>query len=1407
MHTKISNTLRNTVRLGIRLVIFIAVLALILRSALPAIAAPRVVSVAVGAQTGALTAGTAGNATYVISVVKGTTSSLTLSNLAVTGGLPAGATASFSPANLSWTAAETGAKTSTLTIHTTAATPGGSTTFTVRAVRSGSSGDNATGNGTLNIAIVQQAPTITFGTPPTPTYLSGNFIVAATTNSNGALTYSAVSGPCAVVNTSLGIFSSSGAGACVVGASTAATVNFSASSVQQSVTIAPATPTLIFGPDPYPIFPGGNFTVVATTNSDGARTYGVVSGPCTLVDANAGSFSPTGLGACVVQANTAATTNFLARSVQRTATIIAPGFDLYAVAGSTTLPDGANIPIWGYTADGAPATQPGGPTLVVNQGDIVSIILHNSLGEATSLLIQGQTMVPDRTGAPSNGTKNYAFTADHAGTYLYEAGLLPNAQHQVAMGLYGALIVRPATAGQAYAATSTAYNDEAVLVLSELDPALSANPAGFDLRNYKPKYWLINGRAYANTAPPLLPTGTLAGNKVLLRYVNAGLQHHSMAALGLNQTVIAMDGSPLTYAHRMVAETIAPGQTADTIVTVPTGAVAGSKFALYDGNLQLNNSNTAGFSGMLTFLSIAADASGPDTVGPVTFAPALAPNPTNGTVDIGLSASVSDAATGNATVAAAEYFIDTIGANGTGVALTGAFATPTEAVLGTIPVASLTGLAAGNHTVFVHGRDNAGNWGATNFVVLNLDKSGPATIGFLLGPNPSNGSVDVTLSATGDDSTTGNSNIAAAEYTLDGGAAQPMTVNNTTTPIASLAAVIPAATVNGLSQGAHTVTVRSQDALGNWGAVVQKNLLVDKTGPTTSNVIAAPNPNNGTTGLSLTQAVVRVTAQFDDASVGAAAQPEAAPSNTNAPAANHIYLPLISADPLATTENDVDAAAVIPGTSYVKTAEGFIDTVGVTGAGFPFVASDGLFDELSEIGYADIPLTTINGLSVGNHTIYVHSQDGAGNWGPTIPMILVIDKAAPTVSGITLTPAVTNNTPVVISGAASDVATGNSNIAGGEYFIDNNTGAAGTGTLMTASPTAPSSTLNATIPAAMLAPLTEGSHTVYVRAKDAAGNWSALVNVTLRIDRTAPTISNATVSPNPTNAATTISAIVTASDNGGGSGLNGGVYWIDGSATTTPVGAISFSGTTSPITVNGISVSALTAGSHNLRVRVRDVAGNFSAVRTVAFTVSTPPPDAIFSDGFESPTTLPGNWTSRSTGTTSRLNNTTTAALVGARGLQAQGDNTNYVQFDFGTTANPATATYDARFYFNPHANTGANQDILVARTTGGATVFRVRYRWNGGAPQVQIQVGPANTNALWTNITNNASNRIEVVWQSGVSLQLFVGASTSSAQSLTATVNLVGSVRMGSVAGSTSNILEYFDAFSSKRSTTPFGP
>src|SRR5205085_8196862 len=138
--------------------------------------------------------------------------------------------------------------------------------YTISASFSGDTNYAASDNGAqtpapaLNLAKV--ASTTTFGAAPALTYLGGDFTVSASNTSGGAITYSAISGPCALVSGAT--FSSNGAGSCMVKAYSAATANYVASWAQQTVTIAKATPTITFGAAPTPNYLGGNFTVSAT---------------------------------------------------------------------------------------------------------------------------------------------------------------------------------------------------------------------------------------------------------------------------------------------------------------------------------------------------------------------------------------------------------------------------------------------------------------------------------------------------------------------------------------------------------------------------------------------------------------------------------------------------------------------------------------------------------------------------------------------------------------------------------------------------------------------------------------------------------------------------------------------------------------------------------------------------------------------------------------------------------------------------------------------------------------------------------------------------------------------------------------------------------------------------------------
>jgi FtsP/CotA-like multicopper oxidase with cupredoxin domain len=221
------------------------------------------------------------------------------------------------------------------------------------------------------------------------------------------------------------------------------------------------------------------------------------------------------------------------------------------------------------------------------------------------LEIPGITVDPGPTRAPVGGDVTVTFTASAPGTYLYSSG--GDAGRQLAMGLAGMLVVRPATAGQAYAGANTAFDVEAPLVLGAVDPAFNLAPDTFDLHTYTATYWLINGKAYPDTTP----IAATAGQRVLLRYANAGFDNTSMLLLGMHQQVVGKSARALSNPLSATTEIIPAGATEDAIAVMPSTAPPTSHgFPLYDQQLHLTNGAQTGTSagspiapgGMLTFL-------------------------------------------------------------------------------------------------------------------------------------------------------------------------------------------------------------------------------------------------------------------------------------------------------------------------------------------------------------------------------------------------------------------------------------------------------------------------------------------------------------------------------------------------------------------------------------------------------------------------------------------------------------------------------------------------------------------------------------------------------------------------------------------------------------------------------------
>jgi len=245
-----------------------------------------------------------------------------------------------------------------------------------------------------------------------------------------------------------------------------------------------------------------------------------------------------------------------------------------AMEANIDTPDGGSHLMWTYAGDSGLGQYPG-PTLIVEQGSTVTIVLNNELDVPVSIVFPGQTGVTAVGGPGSQdglltrealpgGSVVYSFTATHAGTYMYHSGTRP--ELQVEMGLLGAIIVRPtgysASSPRAYAHADSSYDREFLFLLTEMDAIVHSTIqfeglSALDSTDYMSDplfvYWFINGRAAPDTLlptdTPLLPAQPYnslprmhPGEKVLLRVIGGGKDQHPFHAHGSFQRVIATNG-------------------------------------------------------------------------------------------------------------------------------------------------------------------------------------------------------------------------------------------------------------------------------------------------------------------------------------------------------------------------------------------------------------------------------------------------------------------------------------------------------------------------------------------------------------------------------------------------------------------------------------------------------------------------------------------------------------------------------------------------------------------------------------------------------------------------------------------------------------------------------------------------
>ncbi len=492
-------------------------------------------------------------------------------------------------------------------------------------------------------------------------------------------------------------------------------------------------------------------------------------------------------------------------------------------------------------------------------------------------------------------------------------------------------------------------------------------------------------------------------------------------------------------------------------------------------------------------------------------------------------------------------------------------------------------------------------------------------------------------------------------------------------------------TAGTLSEGSHTMKVRAVDVAGNVSAYSGTSTIVidtiapivTTTAPTDGSYTNSATPTftgtcatgDGVVTLSLvngstTNFTTACTAAawstgasgLADATYGFFARQTDLAGNTGTSATSHVTIdtvapPAPSTPDLATASDSGSSSTdditsvttpLFTGTAEAASTVKLYDGAVLIGTG---IATGGNYS------------ITVSALSDGAHSITAKSTDSANNVSPPSPALIVTidtaiatpsapDLTAATDSGASNTDNVTNvNTPT-FTGTAE---------AGSTVTLYDGATLVGSGIATAGSYSLTSSTL------------TNGSHTIKVRATDAAGNVSSFsTTLTVVIDTIAPVVT--TTAPTDfsytNSSAPSFAGACTAGD--------GAVSLVLTSATTTTVTTSCTAATWTT------SVAGLADGAYSFVARQTDLAGNIGTSATSHVTIDTVAPNA--------PST-PDLTAATDTGSSNTDNNTSV----------------NTPTFTGTAEAGSTVTIYDGVTLIGTGTATGGNYSITVSTLTDGS--------------------------------------------------------------------------------------------------------
>ncbi len=469
-------------------------------------------------------------------------------------------------------------------------------------------------------------------------------------------------------------------------------------------------------------------------------------------------------------------------------------------------------------------------------------------------------------------------------------------------------------------------------------------------------------------------------------------------------------------------------------------------------------------------------------------------------------------------------------------------------------------LSDGSHTVTVSHTDSAGNTGSAA-VTFTVDTQAPGA------PTITDAPADPIASNEADFTFTGAESGGAFECSLDG---------------ATFAPCSSPANYPGLTDDDHEFRVRQVDEAGNAGAIATHSWTVDTTAPdapTLNGPSANTNNPESTVSFAGSPDTVELRCSFDG---GASATCPTSPlSLGELPDGNYSFTveAFDAAGNSSTSTIGWTVDTVAPGAPSITA--GPVGSVPSPDATFEFTGAEsgGIYrcsiDSLPAVNCASPHDAT--GLADGTYTFHVRQVDAAGNAGPMASRMWTIDTTPPAAPTVTGPSSPSGQTSALIDFSASEPGlTFQCEVDSGGY-----------------SPcTDPLS----------LTGLSDGSHTVNVRAFDAAGNGSAPGTFTWVVDSA---LFTADISGAPSGAVNSTSASLTLS-----ASLPGSTFEcsVDGSA---------FAACSSPV-----SLSGLAEGPHSFSVRALNGSQTTPDV-TRSWTVDLTNPSVSISSPIASSTTSP----------------------------------------------------------------------------------------------------------------------------------------------------------------------------------------